>query len=335
MFITPKISVIVPVYNAEKWLQRCVDSILAQTFTEFELLLIDDGSTDKSLDICKNYAKNDTRIKVVHKNNGGVSSARNLGLDKASGKYVTFVDADDWVGTEYLNNLVSAAEKETADLVINYAEVYLRGKGEKENYPEQLIENNDYTSLFLQNDLIWHTSPWSKLFKLETIRKSAIKFPDNIHIGEDAIFLYDYLLICKRIKVICTCDYNYQADCVGSLTKRINNFVSERAGYERLKEISVHLKKKCNNSKEIDNKFGWLTGSYHRRCLIAMYHDKVKTNERRSYLKNEDFSDYLDCITENSRQGKIYQILLRWKQYFMYDSLRMLISKIQKWNIQQ
>lgn len=234
------VSVIIPAYNAEKSIKRAIESILNQTYKDFELILIDDGSNDCSLEICRNYAENDTRVKVVHKNNGGVSSARNLGLTKATGKYVAFVDADDWVGTEYLKNLVSEAEKEAADLVINYAEVYLHGRGEKENYPEQLIENNDYTSLFLQNDLIWHTSPWSKLFKLETIRKSAIKFPENIHIGEDAIFLYDYLLICNRIKVICTCDYNYQADCEGSLTKRINNFVSERAGYECLKEIAAH-----------------------------------------------------------------------------------------------
>lgn len=329
------VSVIVPIFNAEKSIKRSIESILNQIYDAFELILIDDGSTDSTLNICKYYAKNDNRVKIIHKNNGGVSSARNLGLAKAIGKYVAFVDADDWVGPEYLNNLVSAAETEDADIVINYADVYLQGKGEKENYPEQLIKNNDYTSLFLQNDLIWHTSPWSKLFKLETIRKSDIKFPENIHIGEDAIFLYDYLLLCNRIKVICTCDYNYQADSEGSLTKRINNFVSEKAGYGRLKEITTCLKKRCNNSKEIENKFGWLTGSYHRRCLIAMYHDRVKTKERWSYLKNEDFSDYLDCITENSRQGKVYQMLLRGKQYFIYDSLRMLISKIQKWNIQQ
>lgn len=329
------VSVIVPVFNAEKSLKKTIESILTQTYTDFELILIDDGSSDSSFNICKSYAKSDSRVIAVHKENGGVSSARNLGLTKASGEYVAFVDADDWVGPEYLNNLVSAAETKAADLVINYAEVYLHGKGEKENYPEQLIENKDYTSLFLQNDLIWHTSPWSKLFKLETIIKSAIKFPENINIGEDAIFLYYYLLICSRIKVICTCDYNYQADCEGSLTKRINSFASERAGYERLKEIAAQLKKRCKHNKDIENKFGWLTGSYHRRCLIALYHDKVKTKERLNYLKNEDFSDYLDCIIEDSQQGKVYQMLLRGKQYFMYDTLRMVISKIQKWNIRQ
>ena len=93
----PKVSVIVPVYNVEKLLQRCIDSILAQTFTDFELLLIDDGSKDKSGEICDEYAAKDSRIRVFHKQNGGVSTARNLGIDKAQGEWIYFVDSDDIV----------------------------------------------------------------------------------------------------------------------------------------------------------------------------------------------------------------------------------------------
>ena len=93
----PKISVIVPVYNTEKYLHRCVDSILAQTFTDFELLLVNDGSPDKSGEICDEYAQKDTRVRVFHKENGGVSSARNLGLENAQGKWITYVDGDDWI----------------------------------------------------------------------------------------------------------------------------------------------------------------------------------------------------------------------------------------------
>ena len=102
----PKISVIIPVYNAEKYLRRCVDSILAQIFTDFELLLIDDGSKDKSGVICDEYAKKDNRVKVFHKENGGVSSARNLGLDNARGEWIGFIDSDDMVKPEYLDGLI-------------------------------------------------------------------------------------------------------------------------------------------------------------------------------------------------------------------------------------
>lgn len=103
----PKISVIVPVYNAEQYLHRCIDSILAQTFTDFELLLIDDGSKDNSGDICDGYAMKDERVRVFHKKKGGVSSARNLGLDNAKGEWVSFVDADDYLDNCYYSNFLS------------------------------------------------------------------------------------------------------------------------------------------------------------------------------------------------------------------------------------
>lgn len=103
----PKVSVIVPVYNVEKLLQRCIDSILAQTFTDFELLLIDDGSKDKSGEICDEYAAKDSRIRVFHKQNGGVSTARNIGIDKAQGEWIYFVDSDDIVLPSALGTFVA------------------------------------------------------------------------------------------------------------------------------------------------------------------------------------------------------------------------------------
>ena len=105
MMKMPEISIIVPVYNTEKWLRRCVDSILAQTFKDFELLLIDDGSTDNSGTICDEYVGKDPRVRVFHKSNGGVSSARNLGLNNVRGKYIAFCDSDDWVENNYLSVL--------------------------------------------------------------------------------------------------------------------------------------------------------------------------------------------------------------------------------------
>ena len=112
----PQISVIVPVYNAEKYLHRCIDSILAQTFSDFELLLIDDGSKDNSGRICDEYAAKDSRIRVFHKKNGGVSSARNMGLDNAKGDWITFVDSDDWVKQDYLYSMISQPD---ADLIMS------------------------------------------------------------------------------------------------------------------------------------------------------------------------------------------------------------------------
>ena len=114
------ISVIVPVYNAEKYLNRCIDSILSQTMTDFELLLIDDGSQDNSGRICDEYAEKDARVRVFHKSNGGVSSARNQGLDNAMGNWITYVDADDRCSCDYLEHLLSKVDDDT-DLIISYA----------------------------------------------------------------------------------------------------------------------------------------------------------------------------------------------------------------------
>ena len=112
------ISIIVPVYNTEKYLRRCIDSVLAQTYQDFELLLIDDGSKDSSGAICDEYAAQDARVRVFHKENGGVSSARNVGLDNARGEWITFVDADDWIESDMLELLLRKGEETGADIVM-------------------------------------------------------------------------------------------------------------------------------------------------------------------------------------------------------------------------
>ena len=114
------VSIIVPVYNAERYLSRCIDSILEQSFTDFELLLINDGSNDNSADICDEYVAKDSRVLVFHKENGGASAARNYGLDKAVGKYVCFIDADDWVGKDYIKQLLPYEGEDMVICSISY-----------------------------------------------------------------------------------------------------------------------------------------------------------------------------------------------------------------------
>ena len=169
--ISHLISVIVPVYNTEKYLDECVQSILNQSFTDFELLLIDDGSTDRSGAICDQYAAKDERVRVFHTENGGVSSARNVGLDEAKGEWIAFVDSDDWVSSKLLECLYSEAEKGKHDLVFcNYAEVY---KGQtvvsqhlcctsKRDYINGIIEG--LLGSYLWNKLI-HRNLFSKTTK--------------------------------------------------------------------------------------------------------------------------------------------------------------------------
>ena len=141
------ISVIVPLYNVEFYLRRCINSILNQSFVNFELLLIDDGSIDTSGIICNEYAEKDRRIKVFHKENGGVSSARNVGLANAKGTWIAFVDADDWVEPDYLKNLIDHVD-DSIDLVISYTQRYTKGANfRKEIYPSKLISDKNFEEM--------------------------------------------------------------------------------------------------------------------------------------------------------------------------------------------
>lgn len=324
-----EISVIVPVYNAEKYLCRCVDSILSQQFASFELILIDDGSTDASVTICDEYATVDSRVRIFHKSNGGVSSARNLGLDHARGEWITFVDADDWVEKNYLLNLIRYSEN--TDMVFNYATIEEFGVIYKEVYPEQFVDCSQYDVLLRSNDLIWHSSPWSKLFRLSIIRRNNLYFPEGMHIGEDAFFLFSYISNCSNIKVVCSCDYHYIIDKRETLTRRVNSFQSEYDGYKKILIVAEKLREYCKGDKNLENsKVGWLTGSYQRRCLNALYHDSISRKERVLFLKSQNYNDYLTAIKENSIQGKLYQCLLRYRAFRIYDFIRSFLLRFKR-----
>lgn len=149
-----KISVVVPIYNVDRWLPRCLTSIIGQSFTEFELLLVNDGSTDDSLEICQSFSKKDERIKIINKENGGLSDARNAGIDIAQGRYIVFVDSDDYLERNYLFNLYHNIIKTNADIAMcEYKEVTEKGKLIKKVYlnetssaqvvsGRQIIKNN-------------------------------------------------------------------------------------------------------------------------------------------------------------------------------------------------
>lgn len=200
----PKISVIVPVYNVEQYLRRCVDSILAQTFTDFELLLIDDGSKDSSGEICDEYATKDERVRVFHKKNGGVSSARNLGLDKANGEWICFVDSDDTVTHTLLSNFHFGY-----DIEFQGANIY---KGDDENicsiikYDDENVASDCASTILLKGV---NTAPWGKCFRKSIIDEHKVRFPKEISYGEDSVFLFEYLSYCSTSLYNSSIGYNY------------------------------------------------------------------------------------------------------------------------------
>lgn len=188
---TPLISVIVPVYNTEKYLDQCIQSVLAQTYTNWELLLIDDGSTDSSGAICDKYAAEDNRIRVFHKENGGVSSARNLGLDNAQGEWISFVDADDILYIDAISTLYQHSC--TADIIT--AAIEQTGQAWTHKYVGKLLKHN-YIEGLLNGSIYGY--PYATLYRASIVKVRDIVIPDTFKIGEDVLFKLE---IAKRVNL--------------------------------------------------------------------------------------------------------------------------------------
>lgn len=187
---SPSVSIIVPVYNAKEFLPRCLDSIVGQTLQNWELLLVDDGSMDGSGEICDVYGSKDSRIRVIHRRNAGVSAARNAGLDAASGAYIGFVDADDWIAPEMFQTLFSIATEKCCDVVMcDAVTVYADGHTE----PDTITQLNNSCILNKKNIspkllLELAGSVWRCLYRTETLCRYAVRFPYGVKFSEDRIF---------------------------------------------------------------------------------------------------------------------------------------------------
>ena len=201
-----EVSVIVPIYMAERYIERCIDSVIHQSFRDFELILIDDGSKDNCGNICDEYAKADTRIKVIHQKNKGVSAARNCGLAVATGKYVVFIDSDDWVESDYLKDLLLT----DTDFVSQSFSVYNEhGDIVRENCcgTYSIANTPDNLLSLLENGVLGYT--FSKRFTLKLIKDHKIRFNEAIDHTEDTLFILDYLQHAQSIKVEDKSNYCY------------------------------------------------------------------------------------------------------------------------------
>lgn len=217
----PSLSIIVPVYNVKEYLGKCVDSILNQTFDDFEIILVDDGSTDGSGKLCDNY-KNEERVRILHQTNSGQSAARNSGLSVASGNWVGFVDSDDWLEPEMYGQMMEAAKKHKADVVIcrhrsvspDGETLHVEGiNGEKD------IDNIEATKLIMSDDEI-RSFAWNKIYHRRLFED--ICYPEG-RIFEDTATTYKLLYKARRITTIPYIGYNYLANPKGTLLGASNN----------------------------------------------------------------------------------------------------------------
>lgn len=237
----PDISIIVPVYNAEQTLRTCIDSILSQSCRNWELILIDDGSIDSSPMICDEYAARDSRIAVVHKMNGGVSSARNVGLDMASGKWITFIDADDYISKDYFN-VINSNIVEDLVIVCNYH--FLDDKLPLAYEP---IDNLVATGMqqiknFLRAYLHYHIMmvPWGKFYRRRIV--NGLRFELGQRIGEDVIFNLYYFRHCRSLRLDNRAKYYYFQDSsdkyIMSITDSLLHLGNIFRAYKNLSVVS-------------------------------------------------------------------------------------------------
>lgn len=199
----PKYSVIIPVYNAEKTLCRCVDSLLNQNYTDMELILVNDGSSDGSLDICNTYKNCDTRVQVIDKPNGGVSTARNAGLDAAVGEYILFVDSDDYVSEDYFRILDEVALSKHYDFLM-FSHSVMDGMSIQSNARTPFSADCSEDSMTRFCRMLYTkeiNSPCTKRYCRKIIEDHRIRFPENLYIGEDKCFNLQYALHCSSCLV--------------------------------------------------------------------------------------------------------------------------------------
>lgn len=212
------VSIVVPVYNVEMYLPACLDSLIGQTYRTIEILLVDDGSTDESGKICDAYAAKDSRIRVCHKKNQGVSAARNTGIEMAEGEYLIFVDSDDCVHRQMVELYVNCMRKTgtlLCDITINKDELSSNHNREDECKQEEVLYE-DFMQLFYRDYI---NSPVNKFYKSEIIKKNHIRFPENMSLGEDLLFNLDYFRHADRVcRIIHIPLYYYRNDRIGSLS---------------------------------------------------------------------------------------------------------------------
>lgn len=215
----PLISVLVPIYKIDRYLGICIESLLNQTYKNLEIILVDDGSPDRCPEICDLYASKDERIKVIHKNNGGLVSARKAGLKVASGSFIGYVDGDDWVGPGFYYSLYSSIKESDADIAIAgfSRDLFSSTKNILNAIPSGIYEGKalDVVKKKMIADGAFYrhgitTYLWNKLFKREVIEQYQMMMDERITIGEDAATIYPAIMGCKKIVITDNCAYHYR-----------------------------------------------------------------------------------------------------------------------------
>ena len=291
------VSVVVPIYRVEKYLRKCVDSLLQQTYRDIEIILVDDGSPDACPEICDELKETDDRIVVIHKKNGGLSDARNAGIQIAKGTYITFIDSDDYVKPCYLERLYGAlpADKTKEGVIVGSLDAYLpNGDFQTFHVPEQDIASEQM--YLILTDLIDKRVAYagSKLYDHRIIKQYRVGFVPFVSGLEDMLFMLDYLMYADFMVIRDYNNYVYRVGySVDVLSVRINSFPAEYAAFSNfLERVYVYQKKFNLEDSSLDRTWNSLTVFFHK-VILAIYkpEHKYTRQERLSFLHQVLLSD--------------------------------------------
>lgn len=309
-----KISIIIPIYNVEKYLDYCLKSIIEQTYKNLEIILINDGSTDNSLEICYKYKKIDKRIILIDNKNHGVSYSRNKGIDVATGKYIVFVDSDDTIDKNYIFELVNANKDNFYDIVmVNFKDVFIKNDEKKVEYNNinvNLLSGRFFDDYYYIKSIV--RSPWGKLFKRDIIEKNNIKFPVEISLGEDYVFNMQYYRFVKHYRYVNKHLYNYFHRNRKCLSKgyTIDSFDKQIEIIKKQKEF-FKLYNIRNDEIILGDDFLWL---YFEYTVLKGSLNYTESKQRLKLLKIE--TNNPKKTTETKRKDKIILRLINKDIYF-------------------
>lgn len=323
-----KLSIIVPVYNAEDYLEQCLQSISFQSYKKWECLLVDDGSTDNSGLICDRMAELDNRFCVLHKENGGVSSARNLGIKEAKGEWIIFVDADDFIGEAYLQGLIGPLlEGNQLDFVHGGCTNYENGRISSVNQEYEYYIGEDKGRLFRS----FRGLVVSKLFRTSILREKELLFDEGMKIAEDMAFTMDYLFFVNSYAFVSEKSYYYRRDNENSAThkKKWHGYDQYRQSFIHLYQATVDYTKKFG-IKENDYKLRYeQRANHYYEMLRSLYHDSHITRKKRmQIMKDNAETEYIDLMNYVSPESETYKALrlLKDKKFVLFD-IRQLIRE--------
>ena len=309
---TPKVSIIVPVYNAEKYISRLIDSVLAQTFADYELLLLNDGSKDSTVDVIKKYTEKYDNILLINKENTGVSDTRNVGLNTAKGKYITFIDADDFIDSDMLQKMVYEIEKNDADIVCSGHYIDDDGKTTKSSFPSetQILLHKDAIKEFIEaKDM--GIAVWGKLYNKDLLEN--VYFSKDYRNYEDKLFLYEVLKKAQKVVNIPNVYYHY---CMNDDSTTHKSFsLNKIKGLDITEKIYFEVSKKYPEF-EIIAYANMITLFYYTVNIMLMDDaDKKFKVEFNTLIKELKHCNLKKIKCEISKVMYLYLLLLKFNKY--------------------